>query len=118
MFIDTIRAVNNLRPTDRNRIEALCLTWVPTKLESGATRSVYENLPQATKNNWTTLRQALSKAFRDESEEINFLNNEGAWKRTPGMSLRDYRNGLIHRLDKYQANLRNVAQEWERSAVR
>ena len=34
------------------------------------------------------------------------------------MSLRDYRNGLISRLDKYQPALRNVAAELERAAVR
>ena len=117
IFRDSVKAVNGLQDNDP-RLNELCVRWLPTKLELGITRSVYENLPQQTKDNWLLLRQALSQAYRDENEEIIFLSNEGAWKRTPGMSLRDYRNGLVTRMDKYQPNLRQVNEEWERNAVR
>ena len=117
IFRDSIKAVNNLQDTDQ-RVNQLCVQWLPTKLEIGVTRNVYENLPQATKDDWQLLRAALSLAYRDENEEIIFLSNESAWKRTPGMTLRDYRNGLVTRLDKYQPNLRQVNTEWERTAVR
>ena len=118
LFVDTVKAVHNLTTTDQARINALCTTWLPTKLQAGETRSVYENLPPAVKQNWPDLKAALSKAFRDEAEEIEFINNEAAWVRTPGMPLRDYKNGLTHRLDKYQPHLRNINQEWQRAAVR
>ena len=117
IFMDSVKAVNNLQNNDP-RLHQLCLQWLPTKLEIGITRSVYENLPQQTKADWPLLRAALALAYRDENAEIIFLTNEGAWKRTPGMTLRDYRNGLITRLDKYQPNLRQVNEEWERTALR
>ena len=75
-------------------------------------------MPQATKADWGLLRQALTVAFKDESEEISFLSNDNAWRRSPGMSLREYKNGLITRMDKYQPGLRRIADEWERAAVR
>ena len=118
LFVDTVKAVNNLKSNEQARINALCLTWLPTKLHAGETRAVYENLPQEVKQNWQTLKTALSKAFRNDEEEIAFINNEAAWKRTPNMPLRDYKNGLLIRMDKYQSALRAVKQEWERCAVR
>ena len=120
MFVDTIKAVNNLTDSqaDVTRLNALSLSWLPTKLEHGSARSAYDNLPQDQKDTWPTLKNALSKAFRDTSDEIAFLNSESHWRRTPGMSLRDYRNGLVVRLDKYMSGLRGVDQEWNRAAVR
>ena len=118
LFVDTVVAVYSLGPNDQVRLGELCIKWLPTKLEGGATRAVFDNLTTADKANWGDLKKALSKAFRDESEEISFINNEAAWRRRPGMSLRDYRNGLVTRLDKYQPELRNVITEWERCAVR
>ena len=117
VFTDSVKAANNLRNGDA-RLDNLCLTWLPTKLSVGPVRSVYEQLPLATKNSWTLLKPALSLAFKDESEEIYFLSHENAWRRTAGMSLRDYKNGLVSRLDKYQPALRRVADEWERAAVK
>ena len=92
MFVDTIKAVNNLTDSqaDVTRLNALSLSWLPTKLEHGSARSAYDNLPQDQKDTWPTLKNALSKAFRDTSDEIAFLNSESHWRRTPGMSLRDY----------------------------
>ena len=117
LFIDNICAVHNIAKTD-DQLGRLCVKWLPTKLESGATRSVYDNLADTVQRDWAQLRPALSAAFRDESEEIRFINNENAWKRSPGMSLKDYRNGLILRLDKYQPDLKTVNNEWQRAAVR
>ena len=115
-FTDTVRAAHNLTATD-NRLNALCLNWISTKLEVGPTRSVYDNLSDATKRDWPALKQALSDGFKDESEEIRFLNNDDAWQRGD-MSLIDYKNGLLHRMSKYQPDLRTVQGEWERTAVR
>ena len=115
-FVDTVRASHNIAATDA-RLGTLCLNWISTKLEVGTTRSVYDNLPEATKQDWPTLRQALSDAFKDESEEIRFLNRDDAFKRN-GMALIDYKNGLLHRMSKYQSGLKAVPAEWERTAVR
>ena len=116
-FIDTVRATNGLTATDP-RLDGLCLNWLSTKLEVGPTRSVYDNLDDGIKNNWTALRNALSRAYKDDTEEIRFLSRDDAWKRTDGMSLMDYKNGLLHGMTKYQADLRTVQGEWDRTAVR
>ena len=80
LFIDNICAVYNIAQAD-DQMGRLCIEWLPTKLESGATRSVYDNLEDNVKRDWLLLKPALSAAFRDESEEIRFVNNENAWKR-------------------------------------
>ena len=115
-FIDNVRAVNGLTATDA-RLNNLCLNWISTKLEVGPTRSVYDNLPQTAKANWPALKQALSDAYKDESEEILFLSRDDAWKRN-GMPLIDFKNGLLHRMQKYQPDLKTVQGEWDRTAVR
>ena len=114
-FVDNVRAAHNMTETDA-RLNALCLNWISTKLAVGATRSVYDNLTDATKQNWPALKQALSSAYRDESEEIRFLNNDDAWLRD-NLSLIDYKNGLLHRMTKYQPELKNVQAKWERTLV-
>ena len=78
-FADTVRAAHGLTTND-NRLNALYLNWISTKLDVGPTRSVYDNLPDATKQDWPALKQALSDSFKDEGEEIRFLNNDDAWK--------------------------------------
>lgn len=118
LFEDNIRAVHNLGPNDGARLGTLSIKWLPTKLAVGCTRSVFENLDDTVKNNWDQLKQALSTAYKDESEEINFLSNEGAFKRAPGMSLRDYKNSLVEKMNKYQSSLRGVQSEWHRCAIR
>ena len=115
---DNIKAVNRLTDQDQARLDELCRVWIPTKLEVGSTRAVYDNLEADVKANWARLRDALSNAFRDDTEMIAFLNNEGAYRRAPGVSLRDFKNGLIMRMEKFQSGLKNVQQEWERTAVR
>ena len=116
-FVDNVRAAHNLRANDL-RLNDLCLNWISTKLEVGPTRSVYDNLPDTSKTDWPTLKQALSEAYRNDSEEIRFLNNDDAWERTEGMTLIDFKNGLLHRMSKYLPALRTVPNEWERVAVR
>ena len=120
LFLDSLRAVNNLTTSqaDKPEVDRLCIKWLPTKLESGSVRSVYDNLDQTIKENWDLLKPALEEAFRDTSEEIRFLNSENAYKRRPGQSLQDYKNGLILRLEKYQGGLKTVQAEWEKQAVR
>ena len=118
VFRDNVKAVNRLTDADEDRINDLCKVWIPTKLEVGSTRSVYDNLDTTVKADWAMLKDALSKSFRDDTEMIAFLNNEGAYRRLPGVSLRDFKNGLIMRMEKYMSGLKDVPQEWERTAVR
>ena len=116
-FCDSVRASHGLQANDP-RLDALYLNWISTKLDVGETRSVYDNLDANTKANWAVLRKTLSDSFKNESEEVEFLNNEGSWKRTNGMSLRDYRSGLLLRMDKYFSDLKAVPAEFQRTAVR
>ena len=116
-FEDNVRAAHNMTAGDP-RLPPLFLNWVSTKLEVGPTRSVYDNLPDTSKADWQTLKQALSKSYKDDAEEIRFLNNDDAWVRTDGMTLIDYKNGLMHKLNKYLPALRTVQGEWDRVAVR
>ena len=117
LFVDSVRAVNDLGPGDA-RLEGLCLRWLPTKLQTGPVRTVYENLSPNVKNDWRQLKSALSESFKDNSEEIKFLSNEAAWLKTPEMSLREYKDGLVLRLEKYQPDLKAVGTEYQRQAVR
>ena len=117
LFEDSIRASNNLAEADQARFAALCVQWLPAKLEAGSARLVFESLEQNVKNDWTLLKPALSDAFKDKAEEISFLNDEKAWTRS-GKSLRDYKNGLVLRMDKYQKNLRQIPDEWNKTAIR
>ena len=117
LFEDSIRASNNLDDADQARFTALCLKWLPTKLESGPTRLVLDSLEDGVKNDWTLLKPALSEAYKNKEEEIRFLNSDKAWTRA-GKSLRDYKNGLVLRMDKYQKNLRQIPDEWNNTAIR
>ena len=117
LFEDVVKATYNLKDTDVDKVKVNCLKWLPVKLKVGATRSAYDILTDAQKNDWIELKRALTLAFRNKSEEIHFINNENAFKRS-GMPLREYRDGMVQRMDKYMPNLRGVDEEWQRCAVR
>ena len=116
VYQDTVRTTHK-KPIGDRELPALYLYFISTKLEVGPTRQAYDNLPDASKVSWATLRGALEQAFRNEEEQILFLSDERHYKRG-NMSLRDYKNGLLHRMDKYQRRLRNVPEEWEKTAMR
>ena len=98
-------------------LPALYLYFISTKLEAGPTRQAYDNLPDTSKTSWDVLKEALEQAFRDEEEQILFLSDERHYKRG-NMSLRDYKNGLLHKMNKYQNKLKDVQEEWEKTAMR
>ena len=118
-FEDAVRACHGLRMNDA-ALPELYLNWIATRLETGDTRAIFENLGQNVKGSWTLLKPALSTAFRDEAEESKFLNDESWWRYTPktGMTLRDYKVGLLSKMQKYLGSLRAVNSEFERTAVR
>ena len=115
-FRDNVRAVYSIG-SDDPRLDGLCLQWVSTKLDPGATRAVYENLANDDKATWTLLNAALTKAFTDDKERLDFLSRMNAHQRTPGMSLRTYKDTLLAKMEKYQSGLRAVPAEFERTAV-
>ena len=116
-FIDSVRASHGLQANDQ-QLGPLCCNWISTKLEVGETRSVYDGLPDATKLDWGILKPALSEAFKDEEAEIVFINDESSYKRKPGVPLRDYKAGLLLRMEKYLSGLKAVPAEWQRALVR
>ena len=116
VYQDTVRTSYRKQLNDP-ALPALYLYFISTKLEVGPTRQAYDNLPDTSKANWATLKGALEQAFRNDEEQILFLSDERHYKRG-NMSLRDYKNGLLHRMCKYQNKLKDVAEEWEKTAVR
>ena len=83
-------------------------------------RQLTERVADATKQNWPALKKALSTDLRGNSELV-FLTSDDKWqwqvRRTDGMSLMNYKDGLLHRMTKYHPNSRLVQGEWERTAV-
>ena len=116
-FEDNVRASHGL-PLNDPTLDNLFVNWVSTKLASGETRNTYDQLDFNVKQNWALLKPALSKAFTNDSEKITFINNEGSYKRAPGMSLRDYKQGLLMRMEKYLSGLKAIKEEWDRCCVR
>ena len=114
-FADNIRAVYNLDDGDI-RINGACIKWLSTKLTPGPTRQVYENLAVDVKADWTRLKAALSQAFTDDKDRLDFLSRLDAHQRTPDMALRTYKDSLLAKMDKYQGALKAVRAEWDRTA--
>ena len=100
-FMDNVRAVYNL-PSGDVRLADQYKHWLSTKLEPGPARAAYENLPPTTKDDWSLLKAALSDAFTDDKEKLDFLSRLDAHQRTPGMSLRHYKDTLLQKMEKYQ----------------
>jgi len=115
-YKDNVRAVFNLDTQDA-RLNDLYLRWISTRLSPGPTRAVYGNLDDADKASWDVLDQALSDAFVDQKDKLDFLSRLNAHRRTPGMSLRTYKDMLLQKMDKYQKELRRVPGEWQRTVL-
>ena len=115
-FKDNVRAVYSITAED-DRLGGLCLQWISTKLDPGPARAVYDNLPEDSKATWELLNAALAKAFTDDKERLDFLGRMNAHQRTPGMSLRTYKDQLLQKMDNYQSGLRAIPAEFERVAV-
>ena len=115
-FQDNLRAAYEL-PRNAPNLPELYTNWISTKMEPGPTRTVYDNLTEEVKDDWQLLEPALDAAFRNESEEREFMTRMDAYQRSKGQSLREYRDELVRRMDKYRAALRQVQQEWDREAI-
>jgi hypothetical protein len=114
-FQDNIRLAYNL-PRDHDDINVQSLNWLSAKLDPEA-RSIYEHLPAATKADWALLVDALREAFGADHDKLEFLSTIDSFKRKPGMSLKEYRNELIRKMNRYQGALLAVPEEFQRIAV-
>ena len=115
VFKDNVRASHGLQTAD-NALPRHYLNWIATKFEPNA-RTVYDGLPEDVKADWARLEPALSNVFTDENEKLEFLSKTDSFKRAPDMTLREYRDELQRRMNKYQPELRNIQAEFNRSAV-
>ena len=114
-FVDCVRAAYNVTATDA-RLGGYCTQWLSTKLEPGPTRAVFDNLPTTVlTGNWAGQKAALEQAFTDDKDRLDFLASTDAFQRTPGMSLRTYKDSLLMKMNKYQGALKAVPSEWDRT---
>ena len=116
VFRDAVRVVYQTPAGNGNVLDGQCLEWIPTKLAQDV-RSVYEHFTQEVKQNWEQLVDALRENFSDENEKMEFLSTMDSFQRTPGMSLREYKNELKRRMHRYQRPLLDVPGEFQRVAV-
>ena len=115
-FVDNVRCVYDL-PEGDDRIPALLLKWIVTKLSSGPTRAAYDNLDATIRADWVQLKAALSECYLDENDKLTFLSRLDAHRRLPGQSLRAYKDTLLMKMSKYQPQLRTIAEEWRRTSL-
>jgi hypothetical protein len=115
-FQDNLKAAHGLQRDDAT-LPNLYANWVSTKKEPGPTRIVYDHLADNIKDDWVLLKPALQHAFHNKAEEREFTSRRDAYQRSKDQSLREYRDQLISRMDKYRANLRQIPMEWEREAI-
>ena len=114
-FRENVRATGNFAHNDP-RLDQACCSWLGGKLEPGATLNAYQNLPQATKDNWTDVTRELARLFCNEEEKQLFLSNPGAFRKGE-KSFLEYRNELTRRIDLYQPELSRVQVEYQRQLV-
>ena len=115
-FVDNVRCVYDL-PEGDDRIPALLLKWIVTKLSSGPTRAAYDNLDATIRADWVELKAALSECYLDENDKLTFLSRLDAHRRLPGQSLRAYKDTLLMKMSKYQPQLRTIVEEWRRTSL-
>ena len=114
-FQDNIRVAYAL-PIGHVDIIVRSLDWLSAKLDPEA-RSIYEHLPGATKADWNLLVEALREAFGDEHDRLEFLSTMDSFQRKPGMPLKEYKNKLVRKMNRYQGALLAVPDEFQRVAV-
>jgi truncated hemoglobin YjbI len=115
-FQDNVRAAYEL-PRNSAELPAHYANWISTKMDPGPTRTVYDNLIDGVKDDWALLEPALDEAFKNEDEGREFTSRLDAYQREKGQALREYKDELRRRMDKYRGALRAVPAEWEREAI-
>ena len=114
-FRENVRSAYQYGPTDP-LLDKACCDWIASRLEVGATQSVYQNLDDAIKTDWTDLRNALARLYVNEEEKQLFLANPGGYKKGT-QTLMEYKNELVRLINLYQPELQGVNTEYQRALV-
>ena len=116
-FVENVRAAYSfVLPRDQEKLDAACLNWLPSKLEQGATLSVYENLDDLTKTSWSDVNDALREAFADDAERELFVNDVTQFRRGE-KTLIEYKNDLLKKMNTHFKPLKRVPSEFQRQAT-
>ena len=97
-------------------LEAEVVRSIPGKLTSGTALDTYNQLPDATKNDYNRLIDALTKEFIDPQEKRRFVEDSSYNKRKKGQSLKEFMQEIIKDQNRY-AGMR-AGQEKTRDGIR
>ena len=114
-FRENVKAAYQYPAADA-RLDDACCAWIGSKLEPGPTLTAYQNLDDATRNDWDDLRMKLAELYCNEEEKQLFLAHPGGYKKG-NKSLMEYKNELVRLVDLYQPDLKNVGVEYQRQLV-
>ena len=114
-FRENVRSAYQYQPTDP-LLDRACCDWIASRLEVGATQSVYQNLDDSIKTNWNDLKTALARLYVNEEEKQLFLANPGGYKKGT-QTLMEYKNELVRLINLYQPELQRVNTEYQRALV-
>ena len=113
-FVECVRAAYGyILPAEQAELNAACLIWAPSKLESGTTLIAYENLAPEEKVTWPLLNAALTRVFMDETEKETFLADMASFKRGH-RPLLEYKNELMRLVTTHQPDLDRNGNEFQR----
>ena len=83
----------------RDRLEELCLMWIPLKLAAGA-QPIYNKCEHRDKN-WPLLRAELAEALEDPRIKRRWARHPDAYKKPANVTLQVYRANIIGYVNKY-----------------
>ena len=113
-FVECVRATYGfVIPADNAKLNAACLSWLPSKLEPGPTLTAYTNLDDDLKATWPILNDALKQVFADETERETFLADVASFKRDK-RSLLEYKTELTRLMTTHLPNLGGMGGEFDR----
>ena len=101
LFVQAVQAATNAK--GRDRLEQLCLLWIPLKLNEEA-QPIYDKTEHKEKS-WPLLRAELEEAFEDPRIKRQWARNRDAYKKPANMSLQVYRANIIGYVNKYSPAL-------------
>ena len=83
----------------RDRLEELCLIWIPLKISDGA-QPIFNKCENRDKS-WPLLRAELSEAFEDPRIKRRWARHMDAYKKPASITLQVYRANIIGYVHKY-----------------
>ena len=115
LFEFSIVACTGASKTEPERVQALCLIWIPLKLNTAAF-ALYEALSGDKKKEWTTLKQTLSKKFDDPQTRMRYISCVDAYKRNASDSLTIYKAEVIRLVKKYYKSMKEDEESFKEQA--